>query len=135
VRAHLQAHREAARRRRRIADRVLHAERPAELGALARRLGVEHAQPLVERKLVVVERDDARLAVCVDDVRDPEELPRDRVLAPGALPGSRHGVLRNALVAVAQTPRGAVPVIDPRALASPKLLREVAAALRAEVPA
>src|SRR5919202_926051 len=83
---------------------------------LARRLGVEHAQPLVERKLVVVERDGARIALCVDDVRDPEELPEDAVTRRENLGGSQHGTLEQALVGVAKTARGSVPIIDPRAL-------------------
>jgi hypothetical protein len=49
--------------------------------------------------------------------------------------GAEHGPLRDALVAVARTARGPVPVIDPRALASAHLLRELSKALRGEVAA
>jgi CheY-like chemotaxis protein len=108
----------------------LHGE-PIAVLDLARRLGVEHAQPLVERKLVVVERDGARLAVCVDDVRDPEELPEDAVTRRDDLGGSQHGALGQALIGVAKTPRGTVPIIDPRALISREMLRKLAAGLRA----
>jgi len=57
------------------------------------------------------------------------------VLPRGAVPGAEHGPLRDALVAVARTARGAVPVVDPRALASPRLLRELSKALRTEAAA
>jgi CheY-like chemotaxis protein/chemotaxis signal transduction protein len=109
----------------------LHGE-PVPVLDLARRLGVEHAQPVLERKLVVVQRDGARMALCVDDVRDPEELAASDVTPPDRLGGSQHGALREALLGVAKTPRGALPLIDPRALVSRELLRKLAAGLRAE---
>jgi CheY-like chemotaxis protein/chemotaxis signal transduction protein len=109
----------------------LHGE-PVAVLDLARRLGVENAQPLIERKLVVVERDGARIAVCVDDVRDPEELAAEDVTPKERLGGSQHGALREALLGVAKTPRGALPLIDPRALLSRELLRKLAAGLRVE---
>ena len=99
---------------------------------LPRRLGLGHRAAIEERKLVLVSCDPHKLVLCVDDVRDPEELPRDSLLGPHALPGSQHGVLKDALIAVARTPRGVVPVVEPRALASPRLLRELATALRGE---
>jgi chemotaxis signal transduction protein len=102
---------------------------------LPRRLGLEHAAAIQDRKLVLVQCGEHRLALCVDEVRDPEELPREQVLSPSALPGAQHGVLAGALVAVARTSRGQVAIVDPRALASPKLLRELSHALRAEVAA
>jgi CheY-like chemotaxis protein len=100
---------------------------------LPRRLGRSHRARIEERKLVLVTCDRHKLALCVDDVRDPEELPRDRVLEADALPGAQHGVLKDALVAVVRTPRGAVPIVEPRALASAKLLRDLSTTLRAEV--
>jgi CheY-like chemotaxis protein len=108
----------------------LHGE-PVAVLDLARRLGVEHAQPVVERKLVVVEREGARIALCVDEVRDPEELPEDAVTRREHLGGSQHGALEQALVGVAKTPRGTLPIIDPRALLSREMLRKLAAGLRA----
>jgi CheY-like chemotaxis protein len=99
---------------------------------LARRLGVEHAQPLLDRKLVVVEREGARIALCVDDVRDPEELVAADVTPRERLGGSQHGALQEALLGVATTPRGPLPLIDPRALISRELLRKLAAGLRSE---
>jgi CheY-like chemotaxis protein/chemotaxis signal transduction protein len=99
---------------------------------LARRLGVEHAQPLLERKLVVVEREGTRIALCVDDVRDPEELSASDVTPRERLGGSEHGALKDALLGVARTARGPLPLIDPRALVSRELLRKLAAGLRVE---
>jgi len=99
---------------------------------LARRLGVEHAQPVLERKLVVVEREGARIALCVDDVRDPEELSASDVTPRERLGGSEHGALKDALLGVARTARGPLPLIDPRALVSRELLRKLAAGLRVE---
>jgi chemotaxis signal transduction protein len=108
----------------------LHGE-PVPVLDLARRLGVEHAQPVLERKLVVVQPDAARMALCVDDVRDPEELAAGDVTTPDRLGGSQHGALREALIGMAKTARGALPLIDPRALVSRELLRKLAAGLRA----
>ena len=99
---------------------------------LARRLGVEHGQPLLERKLVVVECEGARIALCVDDIRDPEELAAGDVVPRDQRGGSQHGALQAALLGVAKTPRGALPLIDPRALISRELLRKLAAGLRSE---
>jgi CheY-like chemotaxis protein len=96
-----------------------------------RRFGLDHRVAIEERKLVLVQCGEHRLALCVDEVRDPEELPREHVLPPTALPGAQHGVLARALVAVVRTSRGLVPVVDPRALASAKLLRELSDAVRA----
>ncbi len=97
---------------------------------LARRLGVEHAQAVADRKLVVVRRDGARLAVCVDGVRDPEELAQAELTPRERLGGTEHGALQDALVAVARTSRGPVPIVDPRALVSRELLRKLASGLR-----
>jgi chemotaxis signal transduction protein len=99
---------------------------------LPRRLGLAHRASIEERKLVVVECGAQKLALCVDDVRDPEEVPRDRVLAPTDLPGSQHGPLKDSLVAVVRMARGAISIIEPRALASAGTLRKLSAALRAE---
>ena len=102
---------------------------------LVRRLGLSHRAPIAERKLVVVDCGEQRLALCVDGVRDPEELAREQVLPREAVAGAEHGPLREALIAVARTSRGPVPVIDPRALASARLLRELMKALRGAVAA
>ena len=99
---------------------------------LVRRLGLSHRVPITERKLVVVEREGARIALCVDDVRDPEELTAAEVTPRELLGGSQHGALQEALLGVAKTSRGPLPLIDPRALISRELLRKLASGLRAE---
>jgi chemotaxis-related protein WspB len=109
----------------------LHGE-PVAVLDLARRLDVEHAHPLLERKLVVVEREGARMALCVDEVRDPEELAAADFIPRERLGGSQHGALQDALLGVAKTARGPLLLIDPRALVSRELLRKLAAGLRAE---
>ena len=88
--------------------------------------------PVHERKLVVVECEGAQsIALCVDDVRDPEELTAGELTPREKLAGTQHGQLQEALVAIARTRWGPVPVIDPRALVSRELLRKLAALLRA----
>ena len=83
---------------------------------LAARLGVPHSAPLDERKLVVVTHQGVRLALAVDRVRDPEEIAA-LDLTPAELVGGRdQGLLREALIAVASTPRGRLPGIEPHAL-------------------
>ncbi|GAC1346597.1 MAG: hypothetical protein NVS2B9_15800 [Myxococcales bacterium] len=99
---------------------------------LPRRLGVEHARPVAERMLVVVRVADTRLALCVDAVRDPEELGSGDITFREALGGTEHGPLQEALVGIAHTARGPVPVIDPAALSSPRLLRGLTQALQAK---
>ena len=99
---------------------------------LAKRLGEQHSCSVEERKLVVVDCQGAPFALCVDSVRDPEEISRERLLAGDALAGSAHGALGSALVALARTTRGAVPIVDPKALASRKLLTDLTRSLRAE---
>jgi CheY-like chemotaxis protein/chemotaxis signal transduction protein len=96
---------------------------------LPRRLGVKHSVPPAQRKLVVVREAGIALAICVDGVRDPEELPSSEVTLRDKLTGTGHGPLRDAVLAVAQTSRGPLPVLDPRALISRDLMRKVAAEL------
>jgi CheY-like chemotaxis protein/chemotaxis signal transduction protein len=107
---------------------MLHGE-PVAVLDLARRLGLTHVMPVQERKLVVIEREGVRLALCVDDVRDPEELPAADVTPRAQLGGSEHGPLQEALLGIARTSRGALPIVDPRALISRELLRKMAAGL------
>jgi CheY-like chemotaxis protein/chemotaxis signal transduction protein len=108
---------------------TLHGE-PVAVLDLARRLGVQHVMPILERKLVVIERDGARLALCVDDVRDPEELPAGDLTPRERLGGAEHGALQEALLGIARTARGPLPLVDPRALISRELLRKLVAGIR-----
>jgi CheY-like chemotaxis protein/chemotaxis signal transduction protein len=98
---------------------------------VALRLGVEHAQPVQERKLVVVGRDQVQLALCVDEVRDPEEFTPEEIVMHDLLGGAEHGLLAAALIAMAKTARGPLPVVDPAAFLSKELVRRLGA-LRAQ---
>lgn len=93
---------------------------------LACRLGVPHAQPRLERKLVVVSHSGLSLALCVDSVRDPEELAAGEITLRADLGGAEHGALQEALVGIARTPRGQLPLVDPRAFVSRSLLKDLA---------
>jgi len=111
---------------------VLHGE-PVAVLDLAQRLGVAHVMPVLERKLVVVERDGAQLAICVDDVRDPEEFTASEFTPRARMGGSEFAALQEALIGVAHTSRGPLPLIDPRALVSRDLFRRLATGLREQV--
>jgi chemotaxis signal transduction protein len=89
------------------------------------RLGLEHAQPVAERKLVVVGSDDLQIALCVDQVRDPEEFTPEEVVPAGRMGGGGHGQLAGALVAMVKTSRGPLPVVDPQAFLSRDLARRL----------
>jgi CheY-like chemotaxis protein len=97
---------------------------------LASRLGVDHSEALLERKLVVVERDGLKLALCADRVRDPEEIaPTDvRGIVPDSAPGEFD--IGAAFQAVVKTSRGPVPLIRPHALLSRGVVRSVPELLR-----
>lgn len=92
---------------------------------LARRFGVAHTSALQDRKLVLVEGQ--ALALCVDEVRDPEEIPASALSRRDQLGGGVLGSI--ALVAMALTERGPIAIIDPTALASARMLRELCSAV------
>jgi CheY-like chemotaxis protein len=100
----------------------------------AARFGVEHEAPLLERMLVIVAEGRQRLALCVDHVSDPEEVPPEDLLARDSLGGAALGNLGELLVAVVRGERGPVPVIAPAALLTPDELEQVARLLRPESP-
>jgi CheY-like chemotaxis protein/chemotaxis signal transduction protein len=90
---------------------------------LPARLGVAHTQPLVERKVVLLHGGGARIAVCVDDVREPETFAREQILSRDRVGGSEHDPLRRILRAFVSSSRGPTPVVEPSALFSPDGLR------------
>jgi CheY-like chemotaxis protein len=92
---------------------------------LPKRLGVQHSEPLIERKLVIIEHDRLQLALCVDGVRDPEEFEASDVTPTKELGGTEHGLLAEALIGVARTSRGPRPVVNPSAFLSRELLRRL----------
>jgi CheY-like chemotaxis protein/chemotaxis signal transduction protein len=92
---------------------------------LAARLGMEHGVPRLEQKLVVIRNEDQKLALKVDRVEDPEELPRDAVVPRSSLGGAGEGPLKDLLVAMVHGSRGALPVLEPRALLQRSLWRQL----------
>ncbi len=92
---------------------------------LTLRLGLEHTQPRVERKLVLVKVEDHLLAVNVDDVTDPEEFAHARVTLADQIAGSSHRPLDHALIAIVSTDSGPVPIVDPKSFISSRALREL----------
>lgn len=91
---------------------------------LATRLGVEHAQPVLERKMIIVEQGGLRLGVCVDRVRDPEEIP------PADASPVGEAMHIDGVQSVVKTSRGPVPVLSPHALLSRGVRRELEDLLR-----
>ncbi|HZO16749.1 MAG TPA: chemotaxis protein CheW, partial [Polyangiaceae bacterium] len=89
---------------------------------LALRLRMTHALPLVERKLVVVDTGTCALALSVDHVRDPEEIPHTRMRTRAQLGVEDHRPLGDVLVGVVTTERGPLAVLEPKALLSQRLL-------------
>ena len=92
---------------------------------LAARLGVEPGVPVLEQKLVVIRNEEQKLALKVGRVEDPEELPRDAVVLRSKLGGALDGPLKDLLVAMVHGSRGALPVLDPRALLQRSLWRQL----------
>jgi CheY-like chemotaxis protein len=91
---------------------------------LARRLGQVPGVALADRKLVVVRCEgEQQLAICVDQVHEPEEIAADRVLDREALALPEGAELHGALVAFVQSARGLLPVIEPAGLLSGALSR------------
>lgn len=108
---------------------------------LALRFGVEHSQPLAERKLVVVSHGDKWLALSVDQVKDPEKFAASRVQRRDELGGAQHRPLDRILLAIVQSDDGPLPVVAPETFLSQKLIGKVyravmdARADRADPPA
>ena len=92
---------------------------------LAARLGVEPGVPVLEQKLVVIRNEEQKLALKVDRVEDPEELPRTAVVLRNKLGGALDGPLKDLLIAMVHGSRGALPVLDPRALLQRSLWRQL----------
>ena len=89
---------------------------------LALRLDVANTEPLHERKLVVVDVEDRLLALAVDCVRAPESFAASDIVGRDRTGGVEPGPFSEGLLATVKTPRGPVPVVDPRSLSSADLL-------------
>lgn len=97
---------------------------------MARRLGVEHTESVVDRKLIVVSHENTLIGLCVDLIRDPEEYPPEEIMWHKQVGGADHGPLSEALMAIVKTARGPLPIIETKSLLSKKLLREIPAAVK-----
>ncbi|ATB42972.1 transcriptional regulator [Cystobacter fuscus] len=97
---------------------------------LARRLEVEHREPVEERKLVILEIGGVQLALSVDAVQDPEEYPSSDIEARERVGGVGHGELRDALMGMLRSGERSVPIFEPKAFATQELLREAVDVLR-----
>jgi CheY-like chemotaxis protein len=104
---------------------------PVPILDLAMRLGLEHTEPRTERKLVVVGVAGRRIALCVDHVTGPDDIPAEGVTSPRQLIGAAAGELGGAILGVVQTDRGAVAVIEPEALLSRQSLTRLPAVVAA----
>lgn len=93
---------------------------------VAARLGVANTSALLDRKLVVIGDGAATLALCVDAVEDPEEIPPERV-TPGEALGTAGSAVAGSVLAVARRDAGALAVLDPAALVPRGITRELAA--------
>jgi CheY-like chemotaxis protein len=93
---------------------------------LADRLGVRHAEPLLEWKLVVVDTGDVALALCVDRVADPEAIAEGDVVRFADAPAGA------AFAALVTTSRGALPVVNLDAVLAPDHRRRLTAVLDEE---
>jgi CheY-like chemotaxis protein len=107
-------------------------EEPVGVLDLSQVLGVEHTTPLVERVLVVLTHSDLSIALSLDRVQDPEEVPADCVLPREPLGGVGEDVHDPALVAFVRHRSGTAPVLDPGSLVSPSLLSALPDLLRAD---
>jgi CheY-like chemotaxis protein/chemotaxis signal transduction protein len=91
---------------------------------LAERLAVEHSELLLERKLVLVADERLPLALCVDRVHDPEEVPFGRVTRI-ARALEAEDAQADVIEAVVATEARSLPVLNPRRLLSRGLRRRL----------
>ncbi|MFZ5441100.1 MAG: response regulator [Myxococcota bacterium] len=116
-----------------VTDFVELGARRAAVIDMAGPLGTAHELPLWERKLVVLEREGALLALSFDRVLDPIEVSAERVMDRAALvPDER--MLGRAVLGAASLPEGPVPMVDVAGLFSRTALRNLRAALAAVAP-
>jgi hypothetical protein len=108
--------------------------RGAPVGILdvARWLGREHDQPLVDRKLVIL-KSRPSLALCVDDLREPEIVSLDRVVREGASSKTAAPMASATIAAVrAGSSEAFDPIVDPAAMVPPELRERLAELLLSE---
>jgi CheY-like chemotaxis protein len=96
---------------------------------LARRLGTTYAEPRLERKLVFVSAAGVQLGLRVDRVFDPERVLAGQLVPADRLGGASHPPLDRLLLGIARTAGGTLPILEPAALLSPALIRELASGI------
>lgn len=104
---------------------------PVCIADLARRLGTTYVEARLDRKLVFVSVAGVQLGLRVDRVLDPERILASQLMPASLLGGAAHPPLDRLLIAIAQTSGEPLPIIEPSALLSPHLVRELAAGLTA----
>lgn len=104
---------------------------PVCIADLARRFGTEYAEPRRERKLVFVSVAGVQLGLRVDRVYDPELVLPNQLVPAARLGGSGHPPLDRILLAVSHAMAEPLVIIDPSALLSPVLIRELAGGIAA----
>jgi CheY-like chemotaxis protein len=82
----------------------------------AARLGTSYSRPAQDRIFVVLAHEGRQFALRVDSVRDPEEIPPDRLLPPSRLGGAAAAGVLDVLEAIALSDRGPIPILDAGAL-------------------
>jgi CheY-like chemotaxis protein/chemotaxis signal transduction protein len=98
---------------------------------MAARFDVAFRLPLSERKLVILREGDRSLALCVDGVHDPEEIPAAQVVPAARLGGAEALGLTELIRAVVVTPAGPLLVLEPGKLITGDALIALPALLRA----
>jgi CheY-like chemotaxis protein len=84
----------------------------------AARLGTRYARPEGDRIFVVVAHEGRLFALRVDGVRDPEELPPDRLLPAARLGGGQARGVSEVLRAIVSGENGPLAILDAGALVS-----------------
>jgi CheY-like chemotaxis protein len=102
---------------------------------LAGVLGLQHAAAPIERRLLIAGHGAEKIAVSVDQVSDPAELPRSEIQTPEELGGSRLEGYAQVLAAFLRMGHGLVPVLNPLALLEDGVLEALPGLLlRAQEP-
>jgi CheY-like chemotaxis protein/chemotaxis signal transduction protein len=83
---------------------------------MAARFGSPFAAPRAERKLVVIRHGARSLALCVDRVHDPEEVPPEQLVPASRVAGAEAAQLEGLLRAIVLTAAGPVAVLEPAKL-------------------
>lgn len=102
---------------------------------LARRLRRRPTSARLDRKLVVLTVGGVTIAVRVDRVHDPEDVPANAVRPAARVGGLSHPDLRSLCQAIVVTARGPVIVLRPDALVRPALLRRLPSLLEQSIEA